>query len=459
MWRPSAFHFLSFFLILPIVRSHETPSLEVVVVIKATTELTNQTYFNYEILPFVEELSNFLTFPEEIGQGQTDFARISINIGGNDNVWPEVPLKNLSRHAFSDVVQKLVLVDANDTVSGCERALEAALQTYYSSSVALYRVTVLITDSVSPSDAVSLAAQSLQSISNAIYIVGIPSTDNSNFNDSLASAQKLAQLPDKVFPTIEAAANTSSGLGVFIQAAMEASSKPCAGYVFAYESSGINASLLLAYVEAAESFAKGYLSDTEAFGISSFWNIANDRFAFLPLSKFDVDSVSKDENVDITSVQNSLWKLNLRSKFTYMGIVLLTHQGSTPENAEISVSRTTLGNLTNADLFVFKVSNSNSSKSAAADINAEKQASYLNPNILKFDHVFKDHVLPVFGSSQCGVPVTETTVDSDTSTSTVPVTSTPPVDSETTQPTGGGSCVAASAIVFAAYFVAWFFVL
>uniref|UniRef100_A0A7E4VXK8 VWFA domain-containing protein n=1 Tax=Panagrellus redivivus TaxID=6233 RepID=A0A7E4VXK8_PANRE len=198
--------------------AYETPGLEVVILIKATNGSVDSTYFSSEIVPLIETISKELIFPEDVSTKQREFARISVSVGGTSDDWPIVSLRNQSRSEFLASLKKLNLAEGNANV-GNTGAIKSAVETLYASSVAIYRLVVLLTDEVLMSDSESDDAKRLLVITDhRIYIIGIPSIQNPIFTASLPAAFKLTAESDNVFRSISEALSrpTSSITDVMI---------------------------------------------------------------------------------------------------------------------------------------------------------------------------------------------------------------------------------------------------
>uniref|UniRef100_A0A7E4V5X9 VWFA domain-containing protein n=1 Tax=Panagrellus redivivus TaxID=6233 RepID=A0A7E4V5X9_PANRE len=231
-------YFLAFIFVFSSILAYETPGLEVVVLIKATSGSVDSNFFSSEIVLLIETISKELIFPEDVSAKQREFARISVSVGGTSDDWPAVPMRNQSRSQFLASLQKLNLVVGNETV-GNVGAIEAAVDILYDSSVSTNRLILLLTDEVLTSDSDSDDAKRLSGITdNLISIIGIPSIQNPSFNDSMPAAIKLAGRSYGVFGSVkEALTRPTLSITNIANIFMQSASRICRRILFLYENS------------------------------------------------------------------------------------------------------------------------------------------------------------------------------------------------------------------------------
>uniref|UniRef100_A0A7E4WC42 VWFA domain-containing protein n=1 Tax=Panagrellus redivivus TaxID=6233 RepID=A0A7E4WC42_PANRE len=342
------------------VYSFETPSLEVNVVI-TTTANVNETYFENEVKDFLIRLTQVLDYPEDVSDHYPEFARMTVNVGGNDGSFTFNPLQNMSRQQTTDQIRNLTMRVGNLTREGSIDALNHAYEmyTWLSSVTAVFdRFTIVLTDELLKSDIESDVARLLDVMSKNIIIIGIPSEANPTFKNSMEAAENQTT---QAFSSIEAADEVID----FINISMHKPRRACRGIIFAYEASNyINISTQQNFVRFAR-LAQISFDPTDAIAMVSFDDLITYNFAFLYFNKYGhwKTPTSNEFNPDVyyrlPTVYSNLQRIVEMTALPYVTIVILTQTDHYLDNDQVSIAMGILGDEKNADVFVYNAGDDN----------------------------------------------------------------------------------------------------
>uniref|UniRef100_A0A7E4W304 VWFA domain-containing protein n=1 Tax=Panagrellus redivivus TaxID=6233 RepID=A0A7E4W304_PANRE len=350
---------LSLLLTATFIQCFDNPALEIVVVIKASTASVTTGYFNSAIVPFLSQL--YLVFPDEVSNDKPYYLRISVNVGGETLTWPQANLNSQKRSEYLAHLKTLKPIESNGEAEGNSRALTSAMYTYYDSSVAINRITILMTDKVLLTEYDTNNAKNLRLISDQFFIIGIASKDNPTFYDSVQAASKLTGESDWVFSSLESASNNENGISTQIQKRLSYDLRPCRGLIFLNEGTTfIEKQTQINYADLQNHLFQ-FLLYNVAFSTDTFYDILDDKFFFIHPPKVGefkirtgVDDVSIYNNQD--TVYKNLAQITDRVQLPYLAIVVLTQADNMTNVANTMAAMSHLAVDPNIDLFVFDAS-------------------------------------------------------------------------------------------------------
>uniref|UniRef100_A0A7E4ZUY2 VWFA domain-containing protein n=1 Tax=Panagrellus redivivus TaxID=6233 RepID=A0A7E4ZUY2_PANRE len=421
------------------------PGFEVAVLVKATVQSVNISYFYNNVKPFIVNFSNVLLFPEDISDDDQQFARITLNIGGTSK-WPNVSLKSRTRVDFLNKLGDLTMPSGDDyaTDGGSIAALESAIKTFYDSSETTNRVIVLLTDQVFISDADSDIAEKLRSICNMIVVVGIPSFQHPSFNDSIDAAGDLVgpNVPDTlVYPSITDAVTSTLPVKTLLQIQMTLPEITCRRIAFLYEDSDFVSLETQENFASAVQIASSYMHKDEVVALVSFDDFLENGLVFLYSSlvkNWTVEAASSYDPLGDdykTNIFEKLLKIAKTQHYQYLDVVLLTQ--SDVYSTSLNESAYNLANRENVNVFIFDASQ-NHTDFAIFDILTRNQRDSIfnvtDANITAMTDILTDDVLPKILQQSCGAVVSpgpekstttvQTTAEAKTTT-TLPIVTTP----------------------------------
>uniref|UniRef100_A0A7E4VWU3 VWFA domain-containing protein n=1 Tax=Panagrellus redivivus TaxID=6233 RepID=A0A7E4VWU3_PANRE len=436
------------------ILAYETPGLEVVVLIKATSGSVDSTYFSSEIVPLINTISKELIFPEDVSAKQREFARISVSVGGTSDDWPAVPLRNQSRSEFLTSLTKLNLAEGNANV-GNVGAIEFAVKTLYDSSVSLTRLVLLLTDEVLTSDSESDDSKRLSAITgNLISIIGIPSIQNPSFNDSIPAAIKLAGQSYGVFESIsEALSRPTYSITNITSIFMQSASRICRRILFLYENSGyVDPVSQKDFIEAVNETVK-YFRSNDVIALASFDDLLSDRLVFILAGELTKWIVKPSNTYNIShggSVYDKLVEISQTPDFLYLDIVLLAQADVFPHNTTNSMFN--LADQHNVNIFVYDDSQNPTSSNLIFQILTKNRATRIFSvfrNNASMATIYADNIYPTLANQDCNnlVSPSPTTSGGSVPTAAVPSNGSPtpgvsiqtPTIPPNASPTSGGS--------------------
>uniref|UniRef100_A0A7E4VAB0 Paired domain-containing protein n=1 Tax=Panagrellus redivivus TaxID=6233 RepID=A0A7E4VAB0_PANRE len=379
-----------------------------------------------------------LVFPEEVvpdSYKTNEFARISVTVGGNSDVWPEVLLKNQSRVEFLIGLNKLSLPDGGGNVTiGNVASLESAVKTFYDSSEALLRLVILITDEVLTSDSESEYAKLLSSISEITSIVGIPSFQNPSFNSSMDAAITLAGQRDTVYESIDYSLNKPDGFSLpkILRLLSQVPTRICRRIAFLYEDSiYVKTDLQKQFASFVNQSTSAFLS-TDGVAIASFDDLLNDELVFLQVGRIFRWEVKPSYLFNVDNGSNVYDKLTAISQtrgFQHLDVILLTQSDVYADN--ITESMDNLANQPNVDVFVFDVSE-NQTNSAIFEVltkNRTDRIFNVANSTEPLTQIYAENVYPAIAKQNCKAVVPVPTSENPM---TAPIETTTPTTIQTT---------------------------